>query len=69
MTQSISPTPAGAREPPPHLNLRWSIADMDRIAAMTRARNSAQHIAVVFGCTASEIHDLCRRNGIALGRM
>jgi hypothetical protein len=51
-----------------HLNLRWSIADADRIAAMARARNSAQHIAVVMDCTSAEILDFCRRNGIALGR-
>lgn len=53
----------------PHLNFRWSIADMDRIAAMARARNSAQHIAVVLNCTSAEIHDVCRRNGIAMGRL
>lgn len=52
-----------------HLNLRWSLADVERVAAMARARNSALHIATVMGCRSAEILELCRRNGIMLGRL
>jgi hypothetical protein len=71
MTISQSPHTAGRAESPQtsHLNLRWSIADMDRIAAMARARNSAHHIATCLGCTSSEIIDVCRRNGILIVRV
>lgn len=68
MTLSPTPTEGKATETA-HLNLRWSIADMDRIAAMAHARNSAQHIATVMNCKSAEILELCRRNGIALGRL
>lgn len=66
----VSPHTAVRAEIPQtaHLNLRWTIADMDRIAAMARARNSAQHIATVLGCTSAEINDVCRRNGILIVR-
>jgi hypothetical protein len=66
-----SPHTAGRAESPQtaHLNLRWTLADADRIAAMARARNSAQHIAVVMECTSAEILEFCRRNGVALGRL
>lgn len=52
-----------------HLNLRWSIADVDRIEALAGARNSAPHIATVMNCTAAEILTVCRRNGFAIGRL
>ena len=68
---SLSPHTAGRAESPQtaHLNLRWTIADIDRIAAMARARNSAQHIATVLECTSSEILDVCHRNGILIVRV
>lgn len=52
-----------------HLNLKWSIADIERIAALVATRNSASNIANVMGCSPGEILDVCRRNGFALGRL
>jgi hypothetical protein len=71
MTNFVSPHTAVRAESPRavHLNFRWTIADADRITAMARARNSAQHIAVVMNSTSAEILDFCRRNGVALGRL
>lgn len=68
MTPTPSPIEQERALSSSHLNLKWSIADMERIAALAAARNSAFHIANVMGSTSGEILDVCRRNGIALGR-
>lgn len=46
-----------------HLNLRWSLADMDRLKKLA-ASHSATAIATIMGCTKAEIIDLCERNAI-----
>lgn len=70
MTPSIqAPEGKGAELQTSHLHLRWSIADMERIAAMAKAGNSAVRIGLVMNATDLEILAVCRRNGIQQGRI
>ena len=47
----------------PHMNLRWSMADMDRIMARARQGASADVLAFEFDTTTVEIVRLAKRNG------
>lgn len=70
MTAPLPSTPSRETERfTAHLNLRWNMADIDRIEALAVARNSAQHIATVMNCTSAAILTVCRRNGFAIGRL
>lgn len=52
----------------PHLNFRWTMADMWKIEEMARAGKSADHIAFEVDATSNEIKEVCKRNGIYLWR-
>ena len=47
----------------PHLNLRWSMAQMDQIMDRARRGATADAIAFEFDTTTVEIVRLARRNG------
>lgn len=49
-----------------HLNLRWSLKDIDDVQDMTRRRMDARSIAEAFLTTEDEIIALCVRNGFAV---
>ncbi len=51
-----------------HLNLRWSLEDMDEIQRMARSGGDSATIAEAFLSTAEEIEALCARNGITVRR-
>lgn len=53
----------------PHLNLRWNMAQMDRIIEMAAKGHDAEEIAFVFDVTGTTIRRLCERNGIFLKRL
>lgn len=50
----------------PHMNFRWSMADMDRVIARARQGASADVIAFEFDTTTVEIIRLAQRNGFFL---
>lgn len=52
----------------PHLNLRWSLADIWRIEELARKGSPADHIAFVMDTTSVEIERVCQRNGFWLKR-
>lgn len=51
---------------PRHLNLRWSLKDIDDVQAMIRQRMDARSIAEAFLTTEDEIIALCVRNGFTV---
>jgi hypothetical protein len=53
----------------PHMNLRWTMAQMDRIIEMAAKGHDAEEIAFVFDVTATNIRLLCQRNGIHLKKL
>lgn len=63
---ALSPRLAEARlqHQYPHLNLRWSLADMDRLQALAAARKTVSQIAFEMDTTEVEVRRLCERNGI-----
>ena len=47
----------------PHLNLRWNMAQMDRMQERARGGASVDELAFEFDTTITEINALARRNG------
>lgn len=47
-------------------NYHWTLADMDKLAAMVQRRATAWEIANRFACDAAEVRAVCERNGLAL---
>ncbi|GHA15306.1 hypothetical protein GCM10007989_07590 [Devosia pacifica] len=45
-----------------HLNLRWTMADMDRLSEMLRKRHPVSDIAFMFGVHPQEVRDVVARN-------
>lgn len=58
----------GWREPPAltagHLNLRWTMADIDAIRASLRAGTTIGDIAKAYFVDVDEMAALCTRNGL-----
>lgn len=50
----------------PHLNFRWSLADMDKIKLLSTQGRSVDQIAFELDATTVEILQVCGRNGILL---
>lgn len=48
----------------PHLNFRWTLADMWKIEELARKHRTADQIAFELDATTTEILDVCRRNSI-----
>jgi hypothetical protein len=51
-----------------HLNLRWSLKDIDDVQEMIRQRWDAKSIAEAFLTTEGEVLALCRRNNLPMPR-
>lgn len=58
----------GWREPPAltadHLNLRWTVEDMDAIKASLRSGSTIGSIAKSYSVADAEMLALCERNGL-----
>lgn len=50
----------------PHLNFRWTMADMDQIKELAAKRYFPGDIAFEVGATSEEIVEVCARNNIML---
>lgn len=55
--------------PPSHLNLRWSLKDIDDVREMIAKHWDARSIAQAFLTTESEIIALCRRNDFPMPKL
>lgn len=51
-----------------HLNLRWSLKDIDDVVAMTRRGLDARSIAEAFLTKEGEVLALCWRNNLPMPR-
>lgn len=49
-----------------HLNLRWTVADMDDIQRLANARIPLRTIAVTVGAEEREVKEVMERNGIRI---
>jgi hypothetical protein len=62
--------PLGSQYPETrHLNLKWSVADTDRIIAMAQRGNTARQIATAMNCKEEDVVRFGDQNGVFIRRM